>query len=317
MKFGRDWHSGAVLAATLLQLIRFPAVQAGVRELRVAEPAGWSMVGAPEGGSRVTFTIALQQDFEKLEAMLLEVSTPGSPKYGKFLTKKEVDALFMPSSQASSAVLQWLGQNVITEYNIDGPFIDFSLSVEAGNKLFNASYQHYESNGVRKLRTSQYSIPDELEKYIALIEPGTYLGRPQPVVSREQAPDMPSSEAQGGYQPGDLSKRQLDPSCQTSITPACLQVMYNIANYKPDPAAGSKIGFGSFLNESARYRDLTQFQDAFRLPRQNFSVELIANGTNSQDPAVGGFGEANLDVQNIMGIAGGLPVIEYITGGSP
>ena len=43
-----------------------------------------------------TFTVVLQQDFSNLEALLLEVSTPGSPKYGQYLTKQQVDALFKP-----------------------------------------------------------------------------------------------------------------------------------------------------------------------------------------------------------------------------
>ena len=46
----------------------------------------------------------------------------------------------------------------------------------------------------------------------------------------------------------------------------------------------------------------------------NFSTVLIDGATNNQDTATASFGEANLDVQNIMGITHPLPVTEFITG---
>jgi tripeptidyl-peptidase I len=63
--------------------------------------------------------------------------------------------------------------------------------------------------------------------------------------------------------------------------------------------------------------DLFQFEKLNNIPFLNFSVTLINGGTNDQDPATAGNGEANLDVQTIVGISNSLPIIKYITGGSP
>jgi tripeptidyl-peptidase-1 len=99
------------------------------------------------------------------------------------------------------------------------------------------------------------------------------------------------------------------------ITPTCLKELYNI-QYTPDPNSGSKIGFGSFLNQSARTEDLSLFQTAQGIPQQGFSAELINGGVNDQ-AIDNNHGEADLDVEYISGISHPLPVISYITGGSP
>lgn len=63
---------------------------------------------------------------------------------------------------------------------------------------------------------------------------------------------------------------------------------------------------------------MAKFENIWSLPSQNFTVlALINGGVNNQDPATEEDGEANLDVQNIIGLVDGLPVGEYITGGLP
>lgn len=111
------------------------------------------------------------------------------------------------------------------------------------------------------------------------------------------------------------TQKQPAASCQTSITPSCLQELYSTGGYTPDAKSGSKIGFGSFLNETAIYSDLFLYEQTFGIPTQTFAVELINNGTNDQNSTVDG--EANLDIQNIIGLSHPLPVVEFITGGSP
>ncbi len=91
--------------------------------------------------------------------------------------------------------------------------------------------------------------------------------------------------------------------------------MYNVGDYEPNPDAGSSIGFASFLNQSAVFADLFQFEDNFGILPLNFSVEVVAGGVDNQSTTQ--FTEANLDVQTLVGIAHPLPIVEYITGGSP
>jgi hypothetical protein len=115
---------------------------------------------------------------------------------------------------------------------------------------------------------------------------------------------------------------KVDAECVEGLTPSCIRQMYNIGNYTAKADSGSVIAFSSFLNQSANYVDLSVYQKAFSLPIQNWTKVFIteeAKTANSQNPAdaLSAAGEANLDIQNMMAIAHGLPMIEFLTGGKP
>jgi tripeptidyl-peptidase-1 len=97
----------------------------------------------------------------------------------------------------------------------------------------------------------------------------------------------------------------------------CLKQMYNVGNYTAKLSSGSKIGFGSFLNQSAIVADALLYETTFDIPMQNFSVELISGGIDNQSASIQYSVEANLDVQTIIGVSHPLPVAEFITGGFP
>lgn len=288
------------------------AVEAATYSHYEAAPVGWTSTDSLDDGAVQTFSIALtMQNLDQLESKLLEVSTPGSAAYGSHWNSSTVQSFFAPSSDAVSSVTSWLEQNGVSNYNVDGAFIDFGASIETANTLLNASYQQYTNNGNTKLRTLSYSIPDDVQEHITLIDPGLYFGSSKAFLPRP-------SRTKPRTTPQRLATRTtIDASCQTSITPACLKELYNVGNYTPSATSGSKVGFGSFLGQSALYDDVLAFEEAFGIPSQNFSVVLIANATNDQNPDTASVGEADLDAESIIGIAHPLPVVEYITGGSP
>ena len=170
----------------------------------------------------------------------------------------------------------------------DGAFVNFATTVGTANSLLNTTFKNFENNGVSKIRTSEYSIPESLVDYIELIDPTVFLGKTTaavPTSTRKTHADAPT-------------KSTVDASCSTSITPKCLHELYNTVGYTPDPKSGSRIGFGTFLNGSAIYDDLEQFEEYFDIPCQNFSAVLIAGASNNQDIATASFTEANLDVSS-------------------
>lgn len=93
---------------------------------------------------------------------MLDLSTPGRPHYGQWLDREEVEALFPHSPQAASKVLAWLLSHSIKEYKVARPFIDFLADVKTANTALGVSYKLYNKAGVTKLRTLQYSIPNDL-----------------------------------------------------------------------------------------------------------------------------------------------------------
>ncbi|CAK7213251.1 hypothetical protein SBRCBS47491_001738 [Sporothrix bragantina] len=325
----------AAIAGTVMML---PASQAAVLSKIDAAPAGWTAVGSSSSNTYKTdtvgaasdthvFTIALNmQNLDQLESRLLAVSTPGNADYGKFVDADDIASTFGPASDAVSTVTDWLeSSSVVKGYSVRGAFIDVATDVAGANALFGANYQYYKppstaANTAIRLRTLSYSVPDEVSSHVALIDPGNYFGNARSFAPRlgdlkfaeRAAPKTPTTKpAKKG------TATTIDAACQTSITPKCLKQLYQVGDYEADADSGSSIGFGSFLNQSAIYADLAQYLQLNGLPSQNFSVELINNGVDNQDTATASIGEANLDAQNIVGVAHPLPVVEYITGGAP
>ncbi len=304
------YSKNALLAAVLVQVL--PAFGA-IHDKLAALPAGWAHVATPATELTMRLQIGLaQENIDQLESKLIAVSTPGNSEYGQHLDVDDVNALFAPSAATTTAVQYWLTDAGITQQELssDGHWIYFSTTVGSANALLNTTFLTYENSGVSKLRTTQYSIPDSLAQHIDLIIPTTYFGKTVANLPVVPAPSKTKRDT-------DASQSTIDASCQTSITPSCLKQLYNIGDYKPDPNSGSRLGFGSFLNQSAIYSDLSGYETLFGIPAQNFSVVLINGATNDQDVSTAQYGEANLDVQNQIGVAHPLPITEFITGGSP
>ncbi|PBP20067.1 subtilisin-like protein [Diplocarpon rosae] len=302
-----------LLAALLHALPTFAVVY----EKLSAVPRGWSPCVVDES-TRITLTIGLaHQNLDQLEPKLMALSNPSSIEYGKHLDFDEVNEMFAPTDAANEAVQSWLNEAGVSEVHSDGQWVVFATTVGTANTLLNTTFANYENNGVSKLRTTQYSIPDHLADYVDLIYPTTYFGKTvtkAPVgythTSRGAAASKVTSRAAA-------PQVTVDDDCRIWITPSCLKQLYNVGSYKPDAKSGSQIGFGSFLNQSALYSDLFQFEKHFNIPEQNFSVVLLHGAENDQDPTTADHGEANLDVQSIIGVSHPLPVVEFITGGSP
>jgi tripeptidyl-peptidase-1 len=297
----------------LLGQLVLPAL-AILHEQLAAVPHGWTLAQEADDSTPITLSVALvQQNLDQLESKLSTVSTPGGAEYGKWLDVDDVNALFPVVSDSN--VVAWLQSNGISTIHRTGSAVNFATTVGTANKLLNTNFAYYSSGTTHKLRTTQYSIPDNLAGDIDLISPTTYFGKTAvagSIVSFTTKDGVAVSSTESA--PSQVS---VDASCQTSVTPPCLKQLYSVGDYTPDPAAGSRIGFGSFLNQSAIYSDLAQFEQHFDIPSQNFSVELINGATNDQNISTAGFGEADLDVEMMVGVSHPLPVTEFITGGSP
>lgn len=288
-----------------------PTAFAGIHEALDAVPSGWTVHSGMEtaGSELSTFTIALSMpSLDSLESMLTDVSTPGNAKYGQFLDDETISSTFAPPAGAVDAVTSWLHESGVAHYNVEGSFIDFAADIPTVNKLLNANYKYYKNGDTTKLRTLQYSIPDSIQQHIEIVDPATFFGTPtafkQPVVKKSFGKTPRRAAA-------------ADTTCAQALSPSCVKQLYNVGDYKADPRSGSRVGFSSFLNQSALYSDAFVYENAFGIPAQNFSVEIIAGGINDQDPKTAQTGEANMDVQNIIGVAHPLPITEFITGGLP
>ena len=249
-------------------------VQAAVLHESIAEvPAGWSYSATPSGESQVTLQVALtQQNIDQLESKLSSVSTPGSSSYGQYLDLNAVNAQFGPSEASKNAVTSWLQSSGVNSYKVVGDSVWFQTSVSTANSLLGTEFHTYiDTKGVSKVRTTQYSIPNDLAQHIDLVSPTTYFGKS--VAQRKTIQSTyakPLAKRAAGLPASCNSSIVYDNGTYAAITPECLKYIYNVGSYTPDPRSGSHIGFGSFLNESASFSDLFEFEKYFGYPEQKY-----------------------------------------------
>ena len=279
---------------------------AGIHERSTA--TNWKRVATPADDTPITLKVGLrEQNLDRLEALIYAVSTPGSAEYGKYMEGNEIEELLHPSQLSEAAVTSWLEEAGIEEFSSDGHWIIFTTNVTTANELLDTEFNYFEVNGVKKLRTNGYSVPDELGRFVDLIVPTTYFGQPA-----QMAPILPR-------QMGSGAAPYPNASCTELVTPQCLHRMYNIpSNYTPRTGSESKVAFTNYLEQSVRANDLYMFEDAYGIPRLGFSVEFVNNGTQNQEINVleDTSTEANLDIQMLVGVAPGLEVTTYNVGGS-
>ncbi|TDZ23936.1 Tripeptidyl-peptidase sed4 [Colletotrichum orbiculare MAFF 240422] len=286
---------------------------------RAAEfQSGVSMVNMAAEDEQITLQIGLKlANIDKLEPMLKDVSDPDSPNYGKYLSAAQINDMFKPAEQSVAAVKAWLEKEGVKDvaYTDGGRFVNFATNVSAANRLLGASFAYYDVQGSMKLRTKEYSVPNAMTQHIELVTPTTYFG------NMKSDPAIHNMELPIEALPPQLSRRQgQDPgataNCSKRFTPACYELAYNYGGYQADPAAGSRVGFASFLNQSARQDDLTAFLKRFQLPQQQFKSVLVNGGQDHQDPK-GAIGEANLDANVMAAVVKTLPITQFLTGGKP
>lgn len=132
-------------------------------------PDGWKEIGRPLPEERLLWRIAMTSPKQALfEQTLLDISTPGHAKYGKHMRRDELKLMIRPTSEATASVINWLLQSGISRDAVadDGEWINFVASVELAERLLDTTFALYENeHGAKKVRTLEYSVPSELQRY--------------------------------------------------------------------------------------------------------------------------------------------------------
>lgn len=279
------------LAGTLVH--GFPTSDVSLMEALRDVPEGWSQVGSPQPSMRLQFRIAVTTPNNALlDQKLLDISTPGHALYGQHLKRDELKAMLRPSPSATRQIMNWLESSGVQGKDIvdDGEWINFLTNTTTAEKMMDTKFKIYrnEDAQVDKVRTLQYSVPEQLHQYIDMIQPTTRFGQPKPQRSTLRIKEIigPASDAAPA-------------SCNTNITPECLRELYNVSDSNPGgPASGNVLGFGGFEEQYARFNDFQQFAKEYAtyLVGKSFSYVLINGGKNDQT-SQNDSTEANLDVQ--------------------
>ncbi|KAF1849733.1 subtilisin-like protein [Cucurbitaria berberidis CBS 394.84] len=273
-------------------------------------PEGWKLQGPAANEQTLKLQIALQQsNAQGFEQAVMDMSTPSNAKYGQhFQSHEEMKRMILPSEETSTSVSAWLKAAGIETVEQDADWVTIKTTVGVANKMLDTKFAWYiseEAKPRKVLRTLEYSVPEDVAQHINLVQPTTRFAaiRANHETEREIF----------GLQLAAVANNTVD--CDKTITPQCLKALYKI-DYKPDPKSGSKAAFASYLEEYARYSDLALFEKNI-LPEavgQNFSVVQFHGGLNDQNSTADS-GEANLDLQYMLGLAQPLPITEFSTGG--
>ncbi|KAJ5469324.1 Tripeptidyl-peptidase sed2 [Penicillium diatomitis] len=305
-------NQGALSLAVISLLAS--TVSAEVFDKLVAVPEGWRFSRTPRGDQPIKLQVALTQgDPAGFEQAVLDMSTPDHPNYGKhFKSHEEVKRMLQPRGESVEAVHQWLEKAGITHIQQDADWMTFYTTVDKANSLLEANFQYYQNvnKPAERLRTLEYSVPDELVSHVNLVTPTTRFGQ-------LHADDI---TMHGKSLIVDEDFRQAanpaSSDCNSAVTPQCLKDLYKVGDYKASASIGNKVAFTSYLEQYARYADLALFEKnlAPYAEGQNFTVIEYHGGLNDQSSPKDS-SEANLDLQTIIGLSSPVPVTEFSTGG--
>ncbi|KAI9451983.1 subtilisin-like protein [Lactarius psammicola] len=274
-----------------------------LHERRDAVPEGFTNKGAAPGDAPLHLRIALvQNDIEGLQTKLMDISTPSSPQYGQWLSKEEVGAFVTPKPETVTAVNEWLSANGL------------KATVLSPYRRLNR-FRDDRGSGESAIRTLAYSIPASLKNHLELVHPTITFPSPNNI----GAPIF-SSPAKVVRRAANLTSADGPPSCETLMTPGCLQQLYEIPTVSPSQLPNT-VALTPFHRGSANRADLREFLQTFRTDLSSditFSEEHILGGLNPQAPGKAGI-EANLDVQYTIGMASSVPTVFFSVGtpGSP
>ncbi|RPD61265.1 subtilisin-like protein [Lentinus tigrinus ALCF2SS1-6] len=244
-------------------------------------------------------TIAMPQVNESgLYTALLDVSDPTSKNYGRHLSAKEIGRYTAPQPESIQTVTQWLDANGLayTPATHSGDMLQFNIRLEQANRILDADFTTYihEPTNTTTIRTLSYALPEYLHEHITLIHPTTQF--------------LPPIRSRRGASPIDqLATRQTGPpsACAESISPSCLQSMYNIPT-DPATAPNNSLYISGYGDEIANIDDLKGYLSQFRtdIKDPNFRVLSIEGAPND---GAGTF-EANSDTQITVGLATNVPI---------
>ena len=145
-------------------------------------PDNWHLLREPSPSTRIQLRIALhQQNVAAFEQAVIDLSTPGHPKYGQHMKLEQIKTMLRPTNAAINGVLGWLKSEGVPNSDLlhESDWIHFNITVARAEKMLDTKFAWYRNDvdGAVRLRTLGYSVPEKLRKHIDMIQPTTRFGQ--------------------------------------------------------------------------------------------------------------------------------------------
>jgi tripeptidyl-peptidase-1 len=143
--------------------------------------------------------------------MLMERSTPGSPKYGQHMSFEEVGTTFR-NAKAEAKALAWLRQGGIAAKEMRmtpyGEMIRVTTTIAKLERLLNAKYSVYtavENSAHRVHRDLDYMLPVHVRSFITSVSDTNLLPVPPSIARRAFSMSQPLDRQSGNVSPSLLN----------------------------------------------------------------------------------------------------------------
>ena len=226
-----------------------------------------------------------QMNMKSLENILLDVSDPVSPNYGKHLTGSEV-ASITGNPIGNIKVIQHLNFFNITILNqtIYGEFITARANIKQWSLFFSNEFykfNHISNQYDHVYRALYYSLPGDLHEHVDTVFYVIHLPLPKPRI---------------------YPLLQLNQKLSNTITPSVLNSFYNIFTNTGSMSVSQNVYMA--IEQYFSSADIATFQSRYGIP-----AHLIDSDPNNRDSAtacnknVNSCIEGDLDVQYMLAIA--------------
>lgn len=134
-----------------------------------------------ESSAVIPVRIALKRsNLDRGHDLLMEVSSPDSPRYGQHYTSEQIADLFAPAEETLNAVKDWLMGSGVTEDEImhydNKGWLSVNMPVEKAEDLFHTKYyEHDFSDGHMRIGCDKYYLPAHISQHVDLIKPGVVM----------------------------------------------------------------------------------------------------------------------------------------------
>ncbi|KAI0737078.1 subtilisin-like protein [Daedaleopsis nitida] len=296
-----------------LSVLVAAAAVTGVPPSRRAMPSGWSLHRRAEPDTLLPLKFSLaQSNVHNLEAFLLDIADPRSPKYGKHWSPAQVAQTFRPSEETVDTVRSWaMNDGGIPVHNIklsgNGDVLALNVTVAQAERLLGAEYHVYShsADGSETVGCHEgYTLPEHVAKHVDFVWPTIHFDGPS--LSRRDTPL--SGNSRFGRVTGapkipveDVTALAAE-GCDTAVTLDCLRGLYNF-DFTPVSGDQNSVAVAEFGANVYRPADLDMFFQMYR-PDQLGHIPTLISVEGGNPNSSGDLGESSLDIELVMGLLG-------------